>query len=62
MNNLMSKEKDKEIVSSKEIFVVTRRRKLGCLYKAAPNENTTSEISVFVLNFSLRAIGYALLG
>ncbi|KAH0722326.1 hypothetical protein KY290_005007 [Solanum tuberosum] len=37
-------EKEKETVSSKDLFVVTRTRKLGRLYKAS-NENTTSKIA-----------------
>ncbi|TMX03189.1 hypothetical protein EJD97_017795, partial [Solanum chilense] len=36
-------EKDKETVSSKDLFVVTRTRKHGRLYKAL-NEDTTSKI------------------
>ncbi|XP_027775354.1 uncharacterized protein LOC107030940 [Solanum pennellii] len=36
-------EKDKETVSSKDIFVVTRTRKPGRSYKAS-NEDTTSKI------------------
>ncbi|KAH0672684.1 hypothetical protein KY290_024915 [Solanum tuberosum] len=37
-------EKEKETVSAKELFVVTRTRKPGHLYKAS-NENTTSKIA-----------------
>ncbi|KAG5628899.1 hypothetical protein H5410_000616 [Solanum commersonii] len=37
------KEKEKESVSAKELFVVTRTRKPDRLYKAS-NENTTSKI------------------
>ncbi|KAH0746151.1 hypothetical protein KY285_007808 [Solanum tuberosum] len=37
-------EKDKETVSSKDLFVVTRTRKPERLYKAS-NENTTSKIA-----------------
>ncbi|KAH0642275.1 hypothetical protein KY290_035532 [Solanum tuberosum] len=37
-------EKEKETVSSKDLFVVTRTRKPGRLYKAT-NENTTSKIA-----------------
>ncbi|KAL3365832.1 hypothetical protein AABB24_010785 [Solanum stoloniferum] len=41
------KEKEKEFVSAKELFVVTRTRKPDRLYKAS-NENTTSKIICFV--------------
>ncbi|KAG5589526.1 hypothetical protein H5410_040040 [Solanum commersonii] len=39
-----TKEKEKESVSAKELFVVTRTRKPDRLYKAS-NENTTSKIA-----------------
>ncbi|KAH0682614.1 hypothetical protein KY290_021195 [Solanum tuberosum] len=39
-----TKEKEKEYVSAKELFVVTRTRKPDHLYKAS-NENTTSKIA-----------------
>ncbi|XP_027771384.1 uncharacterized protein LOC107013222 [Solanum pennellii] len=38
-------EKDKETVSSKDLFVVTRTRKPGRLYKSS-NEDTTSKIQM----------------
>nr|XP_025888684.1 uncharacterized protein LOC101265957 [Solanum lycopersicum] len=63
-------EKDKETVSSKDLFVVTRTRKPGRLYKAS-NEDTTSKIGCVCLYFFIEInylfhnivfVGYALVG
>uniref|UniRef100_A0A3Q7IEW4 Uncharacterized protein n=1 Tax=Solanum lycopersicum TaxID=4081 RepID=A0A3Q7IEW4_SOLLC len=38
-------EKDKETISSKDLFVVTRTRKLGHLYKSSNEDTTKSNLS-----------------